>query len=318
MTLPRSGTSGERAPDLSLGEELLVELRREELSWNRLRFLGGELFIRARTEIQSNPRLVRSTVTWGFVYFLALFAFCAGLSFALDHRLAVMCLVTGSVWLGLSSVWILIHMTLAGGTERRRIESLNIPNLITLLRSQLIPPIVMSAGSGHILLAGVLFAAGGASDVLDGMMARRSGQTTRVGEVLDHLVDILFFGATFFSLVGAGLLSPWVAVLAGIRYGLILSGGACVYILRGPVQMASTTFGRFSGFVFYLMTLVLIASSSYAEPALATRIGELINISFILLLIMAILQVLVIGWYKLKRDGSEEDEKKVVGHIGWR
>jgi cardiolipin synthase len=273
---------------------------------------------RSRDEVYSNPHLARSTLGWGLAFFAALFVYSAGLSFLLDHRLAIRSLVTGSVWLVLSCAWLLAHCGLARDGAGRRFSRATIPNLLTLLRSVLAPLIVVSAASGHFVLAGALFATGGISDVLDGVFARRLGQATRLGAVMDHLVDVLFNAATFLSLVGAGLLSPWIGLLVGVRYGLMLFGGACIYLFKGPVKIKPTTFGRFSGVILYLMVLVQISVSTYGAPLFAERLSELLHVGFVVLLSATILQAIIIGWYNLKRNSSGAGRGKVAGDVRWQ
>lgn len=66
------------------------------------------------------------------------------------------------------------------------------PNLITLSRLVLI---LMGAGfffAGHTTVGLVLAVAGGVTDYLDGWLARRTGQVTRLGEILDQFCDIFY------------------------------------------------------------------------------------------------------------------------------
>jgi phosphatidylglycerophosphate synthase len=316
MTFPRPDTVCNE--EASYGEELVAGLRRDGFSREGFRSFISSAYEWSRDEVYANPNLARSVLGWCLFFFAALFAYSAALSFLHDHTLAVRSLVAGSVWLGLSCVWLLAHLGLARDSSGRRIERVNAPTLLTLLRSVFAPLIVVSAVSGHVVLAGALFAAGGVSDVLDGVVARRLGQTTRLGVVMDHLVDVLFTAATFLSLTAAGILSPWVGVLVGVRYGLVLIGGACICLFKGPVKIKPTTFGRFSGVILYLMALVQIAAVTYGAPPFAERLSELTHVGFVILLSATILQAIIIGWYNLKRETGGEGDGKVAGDVRWR
>ncbi len=75
---------------------------------------------------------------------------------------------------------------------------LNLPNVLTWLRILAIPLVVVlflvGANNPHSLadpIAGVLFAAAAITDSLDGYLARRLGQTTRLGSFLDPVADKL-------------------------------------------------------------------------------------------------------------------------------
>jgi CDP-diacylglycerol--glycerol-3-phosphate 3-phosphatidyltransferase/cardiolipin synthase len=74
----------------------------------------------------------------------------------------------------------------------------NVPNMLTWLRIIAIPAIVLLFlyGTRHPLsaadpVAGLLFAAAALTDTLDGYLARRLGQTTRLGAFLDPVADKL-------------------------------------------------------------------------------------------------------------------------------
>lgn len=315
--MPPSQPVCESHEKVSFGEELLAELRRDGFSAEGFRRFITSAYVRARDDLYANPHLARSILGWGLAFFAAQFVYCAGLSLTLDHRLAVECLAAGSVWLVFSCVWMLAHAGLAFTSTGERLERVTLPNLLTLLRSLLIPLIVVSAVSGHLVLAAVLFAIGGITDILDGVAARGLGQVTKMGTIMDHLVDVLFTAAMFLSLVWAGVLSPWIGVLVGLRYGLMLIGGALVCLLRGPVKIKPTTFGKLSGTILYLMVLLQIGVEVYGAPRQVLKISELLHVGFTALLSMTVLQVLVIGWYNLKRKERVEGLPKVVGDVRW-
>jgi cardiolipin synthase len=79
-----------------------------------------------------------------------------------------------------------------------------IPNIIGYLRLAGIPAfliVAFSSGDGHSALAAVLFAVIGWADYLDGFAARLTGQYSRLGALLDPIVDRL--------LVVSGMLVCW-------------------------------------------------------------------------------------------------------------
>jgi cardiolipin synthase len=316
--LRRSEPVFDHQEDAWFVEDLLAELRRSSFSWRSVRAVLPVFYARARDEVCGNPDLARSILGWGLAFFAAQFVFCALLSLRLDHQLAVRCLVAGSVWLVLSCGWVLAHAGMVKDPAGSRIERLTVPILLTLSRSLLIPPIVLSAIGGHLVLAAFLFAVGGITDVLDGVSARTLGQETRMGAIMDHLVDVIFTAATFLSLVWAGVLSPWIGVLVVVRYFLMIFGGAFIYLFKGPVRIKPTTFGKFSGVILCLMILLQIGVTVYGTPEQAVRISELLFVGFLALLSMTILQVLFIGWYNLNRAAKSTGLPKVIRGISWR
>lgn len=93
---------------------------------------------------------------------------------------------------------------------------MNIPNSITIFRIILIPIIVVLMLTnipygGSLAAAIFLFAA--LTDSLDGYLARRWKQTTKLGAILDPVADKLLITAALISLVELGKLSGWIAIV---------------------------------------------------------------------------------------------------------
>ena len=94
----------------------------------------------------------------------------------------------------------------------------NPANVVTVLRIAVVPffAVALLADGGHTvggrLLATALFVAAAASDRLDGWLARRSGQVTDLGKMLDPIADKLLIGAALVLLSWLGDL--WWAVTA--------------------------------------------------------------------------------------------------------
>ena len=91
---------------------------------------------------------------------------------------------------------------------------MNLPNSLTLMRIFLIP-IVMAAllTKYSALIAAAVFLAASLTDLLDGYLARRRGQVTTLGTLLDPVADKLLIMAAFISLVQLGLVQAWMAVI---------------------------------------------------------------------------------------------------------
>src|SRR5215470_15562878 len=93
---------------------------------------------------------------------------------------------------------------------------LNLPNLLSLIRILLVPPLVVVLltkfedkewwGLGLFLLAALM-------DFLDGFLARRRKQVTRLGTLLDPAADKILMSAAFISLVELGLAPAWMVVV---------------------------------------------------------------------------------------------------------
>ena len=104
------------------------------------------------------------------------------------------------------------------GTLRR--DLLNAPNVITVVRIAMIPVILAFTyyeGRVNSFVAGGLFAVTGATDFLDGWVARRTGKVTVVGKFLDPLADKLIVMSMLIMLVHLGRVPAWLVILIMAR-----------------------------------------------------------------------------------------------------
>ncbi|MBK6916249.1 MAG: CDP-diacylglycerol--glycerol-3-phosphate 3-phosphatidyltransferase [Deltaproteobacteria bacterium] len=102
------------------------------------------------------------------------------------------------------------------GWESFKREVLNLPNLITIGRLFLIPPVLVLIDPTDPLrnfYAALLFAAASGLDILDGWLARSRNLVTVFGKFVDPLADKLMAMSVMVWLVMVGLLPPWIVVL---------------------------------------------------------------------------------------------------------
>ena len=90
--------------------------------------------------------------------------------------------------------------------------SVNIPTILTFSRILIIIPFILVA-SGNPLLGSVLFAIAALTDLLDGYLARRSQQVTKLGILLDPIADKLLVISALIVLVDMGPVSAWIAIV---------------------------------------------------------------------------------------------------------
>lgn len=105
---------------------------------------------------------------------------------------------------------------------RRRPDWVTLPNLITIARLALLVPvcwILLDAATCGLpdVIAPLLLAVWAGTDWADGFLARRLGQTSRAGEILDPVADRIGIAAIGTTLAVTGLLSWWLlAVITGV------------------------------------------------------------------------------------------------------
>ena len=136
---------------------------------------------------------------------------------------------------------------------------MNVPIALTLFRIVLVPFIIVfliSSDRVHVLIAAVIFMAASLTDWLDGRMARRWNQVTRLGTLLDPVADKVLVAAALVALVQIDMVEAWVAVVS-IGRELAVTGLRAVALSMGAVVPASG-FGKAKTVSQYVMMTVLI------------------------------------------------------------
>jgi cardiolipin synthase (CMP-forming) len=116
-----------------------------------------------------------------------------------------------------------------------------VPNLISLVRILLIPVFVaLILGEGTEAAGLVLLGAVVSTDWIDGYIARRTGQVSNVGKVLDPVADRLAIAAALVAMVARDAFPLWAALLVIVRDVLVLlAGGALLLVLKVRIDVRS-------------------------------------------------------------------------------
>jgi CDP-diacylglycerol--glycerol-3-phosphate 3-phosphatidyltransferase len=122
-----------------------------------------------------------------------------------------------------------------------------LPNAVGFLRLALIPAflaLALSSGDGRDALATVLFAVVAASDYLDGLLARVTGQYSRLGALLDPLTDRLLVLSGALVAWHFELLPRWALAVLAIREVLMLA--LTRLALRDGMELQINSLGRWA------------------------------------------------------------------------
>ena len=91
---------------------------------------------------------------------------------------------------------------------------MNLPNSLTLIRIFLVPLLVaLLLTKYNTLIAALIFLAASMTDLLDGYFARKRGQVTTLGILLDPVADKLLIASAFISLVQLQIVPAWMVVI---------------------------------------------------------------------------------------------------------
>lgn len=299
-------------------EEDLRELRERRFAPRALLAYARRVAARVRSDWLANPAAVRSVWTLAFAFFTTAFLAAVAMSLAWDRALAYRFFVHTALWVLSSFTFVTLYLGLLRDGNGHRLSGLNLPLMLTLLRISLVPGIALFLEERHYMAALVTYTLAATSDVLDGWLARRWNQITRLGTVLDPLVDVVFNLAMLAGLAAAGLLSPLVFWIGFARYTVLVVGAAYLYVFVGPVTIRPTSFGRFTGVI--MCSLIALFTLLWAlRGDIARTLTPLTEIALGVLLAATTVQIAIVGWYNLRLlTGAARQESRVVGDLRWK
>jgi cardiolipin synthase len=145
----------------------------------------------------------------------------------------------------------------AAGTGEDRV--LTIPNLLSLGRLLCVPIFLylLFHHPIHRVSAAWLLAGLGATDWVDGFVARRFGQVSTLGKVLDPTADRILLFVGVIAILVDGAVPTWVAIIAIVREGVVAAAAVVLAALgarRIDVQWAGKagTLALMFAFPFFL------------------------------------------------------------------
>ena len=119
----------------------------------------------------------------------------------------------------------------------RRVLIGNLPNLITLGRLGLTPIAIAMIVSTRYVEAFIVFLVAGASDAVDGFIAKRFGLTSELGAYLDPLADKALLISIYVSLAIVGEIWSSLAIAVVSRDIMIVAGVMVAWLMSKPVEI---------------------------------------------------------------------------------
>jgi cardiolipin synthase len=141
-------------------------------------------------------------------------------------------------------------------------QVLTLPNLITLARLACLPVFLwLLFGKENRAAAAALLAVLGITDWVDGYLARRLGQVSELGKILDPIADRLLFIVGAGGILIDGSVPTWFAVIVLVRETLV--GGATLLLAAlGARRIDVTWFGKAGTFGLMIAFPLFLASHS--------------------------------------------------------
>jgi phosphatidylglycerophosphate synthase len=246
-------------------DEQLGRLRGEGFSRQAIAGFASAFWSRARSNGEARPGLVRELRVVRRLGVLV--AVVLGLALRAEGVATIPAIVLPPLTWVVLCAWVAVEL----GLVRHPVTGAPAPrigpaNVMTLYRGWAAVPVLLLAAArstptplwvGLCLLAGF-------TDLLDGTVAIRLGHESRLGRLLDPVLDACFFTAAAYSLAHWGLLPGWLAVLIGVRYfAPVLGGLVLLFVVGRTMPVRHTPWGQ-------------RATMATAGAMLATWLGSLL------------------------------------------
>ncbi|MGH2330659.1 MULTISPECIES: CDP-diacylglycerol--glycerol-3-phosphate 3-phosphatidyltransferase [Thermoanaerobacter] len=141
---------------------------------------------------------------------------------------------------------------------------MNIPNFLTFIRFLLIPLFVYTffyVPEGNTYAAAI-FILSGITDILDGYIARHYNQVTKIGTLLDPLVDKLMILTVLTSLWIRSLIPFFVIAILMVKELSMIIGAAILY-KKQEIAIPANKYGKAATLFFYIAIIFSIFKWPY-------------------------------------------------------
>ncbi|MHB1171090.1 MAG: CDP-alcohol phosphatidyltransferase family protein [Lacisediminihabitans sp.] len=145
-----------------------------------------------------------------------------------------------------------------------------IPNVLSFIRLALVPLFLVFIVVGEDVFALLTLVVSSVTDYLDGVLARKLNQVSRLGQLLDPAADRLFI---FAALIGLAIrqIVPWwlVAVIAGRDVVLLILGIILANFGYGPLPVHHL--GKVATFCLFYAFPILMIGQAFPVTAWVTN-----------------------------------------------
>jgi cardiolipin synthase len=142
---------------------------------------------------------------------------------------------------------------------------LTIPNLLTLARIIMTPFILIELSRGQYMIGGWMFGAAAFTDILDGLLARRFGSQSKIGQYFDPIADKVLLTSIYVGLALGRAVPLWIVLLIFARdlWILLLSGVALRFTAFRNLQ--PSLWGKASTFFQIMAAVAIMAARAYSN-----------------------------------------------------
>jgi cardiolipin synthase len=156
----------------------------------------------------------------------------------------------------------------------------NLPNIITIIRILLLPFFITTLVYGDYKYALIIFITASVTDVLDGLVARMTGNITIFGSILDPVADKFLLITSFIIMSVYDWIPKWLTIIVISRDVIIVTGWLILFLATHNPKVQPSILGKSTNALqFILVGLILMVR--------ALNISH--HVPYILFIILALL-----------------------------
>ncbi|MBW3662948.1 MAG: CDP-alcohol phosphatidyltransferase family protein [Actinobacteria bacterium] len=174
-----------------------------------------------------------------------------------------------------------------------------LPNILSFARIAILPLAFYDLVQDNFTRAFIVLFIFGSTDWFDGFVARRFGQVSKLGKLLDPLSDRLMIAFVGIGMIIAGLLPLWV-VLVLVGRDILLVLGAAIFLARGSAPPAVTrtgkaaTFGLMFAIGFFLLAAVVSPEGQLSHEGVRAVAWVLFAVNVVLYYVAAVQYIVAV------------------------
>lgn len=145
----------------------------------------------------------------------------------------------------------------------------SLPNFITIGRLILTPAAIDMIVSENWRAAFAIFVLAGASDALDGWLAKTFDLRTDLGAVLDPIADKTLIVSIYATLAINGAIPAWLAILVVSRDVMIVGAVVISWLLQRPVKVRPLPVSKATTAAQLVLAAIVLGGRAFGLPVAA-------------------------------------------------
>jgi phosphatidylglycerophosphate synthase len=195
---------------------------------------------------------------------------------------------------------VFMNLALLRNREGAMEQNFRAANKLTAIRLFAAPVVFILLFRGRVIMGSIIYVIAIITDVIDGYLARKLGQGTTMGIMLDPIGDIFLTLALFLFLWLEGAVPLWLFAILVARYGQFFVGLIALAIMDAVPQMEATLAGKVVGVIQALGIIILMAETVFGVRWPSERFNMYVFVVLGTGFSSVIVSQTIIGWRALQ------------------